>query len=180
MNDRIFHILMFFFHSSGHHDFHDVYHSTSSYFQVLQSLYQFFGNSTKNTSYNWYHPHSLFFFQFPRQVLLLLFFRFLSLLTNAQPKQRSSLFSRFLICLGFFLLFCFFVFFFFLLTIDWLSLPAEIRHSVYISKSQMISCVSFSWMNSGQRIYHFFVWSNLNILQNSQWINFPTQSCLFL
>ena len=28
------------------------------------------------------------------------------------------------------------------------------------------------------RIYHFFVWSNFNLLYNSYWITIPTQSCL--
>ena len=30
---------------------------SSLYFKVLQSLYQFFGCSTKSTNYNWYHRH---------------------------------------------------------------------------------------------------------------------------
>ena len=33
--------------------------------------------------------------------------------------------------------------------------------------------------DSGLCIYHLFVWSNLNFLHNSQWINFPNQ-CLVL
>ena len=32
---------------------------TSSYFQVLQSLYQSFGDCTKRTNYNWYQRHLL-------------------------------------------------------------------------------------------------------------------------
>ena len=35
-------------------------------------------------------------------------------------------------------------------------------------------------MDSGLCIYHLFVCSNLNFLYNSQWIAFPTQSCLVL
>ena len=34
--------------------------------------------------------------------------------------------------------------------------------------------------DSGLGIYHFFVWSNLSFLHNSQWITFPTKSCLVL
>ena len=50
----------------------------SSYFQVLQSLYQFFGDCTKSSNYNWYHslfrvPH---IFQFSRKVVVLIFFSF--------------------------------------------------------------------------------------------------------
>ena len=29
-------------------------------------------------------------------------------------------------------------------------------------------------------LYHTFVWLNLNLLHNSQWITFPTRLCLFL
>ena len=32
----------------------------SSYFQVLQSLYQSFGDYTEHTNYNWYHCHFVF------------------------------------------------------------------------------------------------------------------------
>ena len=39
---------------------------------------------------------------------------------------------------------------------------------------------SFSRTDSGFCIYHFLVWSNLNFLHNSQWITFPSQSCLVL
>ena len=40
---------------------------SSSYFQVLQSLYQSFDDCTKSTNYNWYnrHFHVPQFFQFP-------------------------------------------------------------------------------------------------------------------
>ena len=71
-------------------------------------------------------------------------------------------------------LFFFFFFFFFF----WPGRLAEIRWSDYISKSHKILCVSFSRMNSGLGIYHLLVWSNLNLLHNSQWITFPTQTCL--
>ena len=57
---------------------------------------------------------------------------------------------------------------------------AEIRWSVCISKSSWRVCVSFSRTDSGLCIYHLFVWSNFNFLHNSQWITWPTQSCLVL
>ena len=41
-------------------------------------------------------------------------------------------------------------------------------------------CVLFSRTGAGLCIYHLFVWSNLNFLRISQWITFPTQSCLVL
>ena len=48
-----------------------------------------------------------------------------------------------------------------------------------MSKSLRSLCVSFSRTASGLYIY-LFQWSNLNFLQSSQWITFPTQSCLVL
>ena len=39
---------------------------------------------------------------------------------------------------------------------------------------------SFSWTNSALYIYHLVVWSKFNLLNNSQWIIFPTQSCLVM
>ena len=57
---------------------------------------------------------------------------------------------------------------------------AEIRWSVYISKSQWSLCMSFSRRDSGLYIYYLFVWLNFNFLHNSQWITLPTQSCLVL
>ena len=56
----------------------------------------------------------------------------------------------------------------------------EIRWSVCISKSQIIFCVPFSWTDSGLCLYYLLVWSNLDFLQNSQWITLLTQSCLAL
>ena len=56
----------------------------------------------------------------------------------------------------------------------------EIRWSVNLSKSQRSLCVSFSGTGSGFCIYHLFVRSNYNLLQNFQWITLPIQSCLVL
>ena len=49
-----------------------------------------------------------------------------------------------------------------------------------MSKSHRSLCVSFSRTDSGLCIYHLFVWLNLNLLNNSLWITWPTQSCLVL
>ena len=49
---------------------------------------------------------------------------------------------------------------------------------VCISKSQGILCVLFSKMDSDSCLYHLVARSNFNLLHNSQWIAFPTQSCL--
>ena len=67
----------------------------------------------------------------------------------------------------------FFFFFFFLLLLLLLTISrsgrlAEIRRSVYISKSQCSLYVSFSWTDSGFCIYHLLEWSNFNFLHNSQ------------
>ena len=72
----------------------DDLHS-SSYFQVLRSLYQSFGNCTKNTNYNWYkcHFHVLqFFFPFPSKVqVLILLFGFFDHVFSHQCVFHSSL-----------------------------------------------------------------------------------------
>ena len=67
----------------------------------------------------------------------------------------------------------FFFFFFFLLTLTGSGRLAEIRWSICISKSQWTLCVSFSRTDSKLCIYHLFVWSNINLEHNSQWISFP-------
>ena len=60
------------------------------------------------------------------------------------------------------------------------SLLGWIRWAIFISKSQRSLCVLFFKTDSGMCIYHLLLWSNLNFLYNSQWITFPTQSCLVL
>ena len=72
------------------------------------------------------------------------------------------------------------VLFFFLLINIRSGLLAEIRWSVCMSKSHKSLCLSFSKIYAGLYIYHLFVWSDLNFLLISQWITFPTQSCLVL
>ena len=60
---------------------------------------------------------------------------------------------------------------------------AKIKWSVSISKYQRGLCISFSRIDSGLCIHYLFVSSNFNFfffLPNSQWITFPTQSCLVL
>ena len=57
-------------------------------------------------------------------------------------------------------------------------LLTEIRWSVCMFKSHRSLCVSFSRTGAGLCIYHLIVWSNLNFLHISQWITWPTQSCL--
>ena len=71
------------------------------------------------------------------------------------------------------------VFFFLLITIR-SGLLAEIRWSIWMSKSQRSLCMSFSRTDIKLCIYHLFVWSNLNFLHISQWIPLPTQLCLVL
>ena len=48
----------------------------------------------------------------------------------------------------------------------------------FVSQNLREINVSFSRTDSGLCIYHLLVWSNFNILHNSQWITIPTQSCL--
>ena len=50
---------------------------------------------------------------------------------------------------------------------------------ICISKSKKILlCISFSKTDPDLYIYHLVAWSNFNLLHNSQWIFFPTQTCL--
>ena len=55
-----------------------------------------------------------------------------------------------------------------------------IRWSIFISISQRILCVSFSWTDFGLCIYHLILCSNFNLLHDSLWITFPTQSFIIL
>ena len=57
---------------------------------------------------------------------------------------------------------------------------AEIRGSVFISKSQKGLSVSFSSTDSVLCIYHLSVWSKLNFLHSSQGITLPIQPCIVL
>ena len=69
---------------------------------------------------------------------------------------------------------------FLLLIIIRSGLLAEIRWSVYMSKSRRSLCVSFSRTDAGLCIYHGLVWSNFNFLLISQLITLPTLSGLVL
>ena len=71
-------------------------------------------------------------------------------------------------------------FFFFLLIIMRSGRLAKIRWLVCISKSHQSLCFSFSRTAAGLCIYYLFLWSNVDFLQNSQWITLPTQSCSIL
>ena len=97
-----------------------------------------------------------------------LFFQFLCFLLCCPPGWQNPRYSMFSF------------FFRFLLIIFRSGFLARIRGSVCISKSQRILCVLFSRTDSGLCRYQNEVWSNLNFLHNSHWINFPIQSCLFL
>ena len=79
-----------------------VLQKVSTYFQVLQSLYQSFNDSAKITNHNWYHCHFhvLLFFQFPNQVqVLILFFAFFQFypMISQDSKILNSASSFFLI-----------------------------------------------------------------------------------
>ena len=68
----------------------------SSYFQVLQSLYQSFGDSTKSINYIWFKvTFILHRFFFNSLATSFFFFRFLKILLCDQPDQQSSQFGKF-------------------------------------------------------------------------------------
>ena len=48
-----------------------------------------------------------------------------------------------------------------------------------VCQSPVGVCVLFSRTGAVLCIYHLFVWSNLNLLNISQWITLPTQSCYY-
>ena len=137
---------------------------SSSYFQVLQSLYQSFGNSTKNTNYNWYNRHfhvpQFFFNSLARSMYLSLF----------------SLSFDFTLWSGRTAKFTILQVLFFLLIVIRSDRLVEIRGSVCISKSQRSLCVSISTTKH----IPFFIWSNFDFLHNSQEIALPIQTCLIL
>ena len=135
---------------------------TSSYFQVLLSLYQFFDGCAKSTNYNCtvtFMFHSFFYPLVRSRYLSFSSFSFNFILWSAKQQIRDSASSLLYTMSG---------------------RQAEIRWSVYISKSQSSLCVSFSRTDSGLYIYHLFVCSNFNFLHNSHWITLPTQWCLVL
>ena len=137
----------------------------SSYFQMHQSLYQSFGDCTGCVNNNSYHRHFHVPCFFQQSLCTYLTFHLPLVLLSGQPEQQSSQFGSFS---------CFF------LTVTSSGRLSKIRWFVCILKSQRILCVSFSWTDSGLCIYHWFVWSNLNFLHNSQWITFPAWSSLVL
>ena len=103
---------------------------------------------------------------------LSLFSHYFSFILWSTGTEKSTI-------LQIFCLFLFF-FFFFLVIIIRSGLRAEIRWSICISKSHRFLWVSFSRTGAGLCIYHLLAWSNLDFLRISQWINWPTSSCLAL
>ena len=97
------------------------------------------------------------FFQFPRKVqvliLLFIFFQFYSVVSRDSEVHNfvSSLFLMITIRSG---------------------LLAEISWFVSMSKSHRSLCVSFS--RTDARLYHLFVWSNLNFLQTPCELLYPS------
>ena len=63
----------------------------------------------------------------------------------------------------------------FLLIITRSCLPTRIRLYVCTSKSQIVLCISLSWVHSGLCIYHLVASSNFSFLHKSQWITFSNQ-----
>ena len=94
--------------------------------------------------------------------------------TSLHPNSYHSVACRGNPLFGKFFFFLFF--FFFLLT----TTRPEIWLSICMSKFQRTLFVSIYRTNPGLCISHFFAWLNLSFLHSSQWISFPTQSCLVL
>ena len=126
----------------------DILHP-SRYFQVLQSLYQSFGDCTKSINYNWYNHHFHSFFNSLGWSRYLSFF---SHSFNFTMWSAGTAKSTILQVLSF------------LLIIIRSGHLAEIRWSVCIPKFQRSLSVLFYRTDSGLCIYHLFVWSNFNFM----------------
>ena len=111
---------------------------------------------------NWYHRNSFIFSSFFKSFLVKFKYLSIFLLSFIFPRwfARTAKSSRRQV-LSFLLLKTRSTF---LLKIWW---------SVCISKYQRILRVSFSRTNSSLCIYHVLLWSDLNLLRDSQWIAFP-------
>ena len=141
----------------------------SSYFHVIQSLYQSFWwlyqeHQLQLISLSLSYSTAFSILKVP--ISLVVFFQFYSVVSRDSKVHNlaSSLFLVDYCCL-----------------VVWQSgCLAEIRWSVCISKSQRSLCISFSRTDSELCIYHLFIWSNYNFLHNSQWITLPIQLCLVL
>ena len=115
----------------------DGLHS-SSYFQVLQSFYQSFGDCTKSTNYNWYKIH----FHVPQFVRSQARSRYLSLFSHS---FNFTLWSAGLAKSTILLV----VFIYFLLIIIRSGLLAEIRWSVSISNPRAVCVCHFPCLMLG-------------------------------
>ena len=134
----------------------------SSYFLVLESLYQSFGYCTESTNYNWYnhHFHIPQFFQIPSKVQVVsLLFTFNCTLWSTGTANSIILQVLFLCWL-----------------LQGLVVWPRLNDPLVSQKRSFY--ISFSRTNTRFSIYYLFVWSNLNFLENSQGLTVPTQSCL--
>ena len=103
----------------------------SSYFQILQSLYQSFSDRTERADHNWYlrHFHVPPFFQLSSKVLVLI--SLVTVLSQLWSAGRAKSTIQQVL--------------FFLFAIIESGRPVEIRWSVCFSK---LFCISFSWTDS--------------------------------
>ena len=149
----------------------------SIYSQISDSfspLSKYFGDRPKCTNFNWYDRHPLIaqllssFAKTKYLSLSLLFFFKIS--TCCQLEWLNCQNCKF---------FSFFSFYFktFLLALDLIFWP-QLDYLFVSQNSRYILCISFPGMHSGLCIYHLVRWSKYNVLHNSHWITFPTQSCL--
>ena len=148
--------------------------------QVLHNPFQALGDRSKDSNYNWYYRHQhlaqLFSSLIKSKYFCILSISFI--FTKWFAGTVKSIRRQFFFVL--FNFFCLFVCLFVSLINIQLGFLAWVQGSVYITKSQIILCISFYRTDSSLYIYHLVVWQNFNVLHNSQWTTFPTQSCLLL
>ena len=105
------------------------------------------------------------FFKFTSQVELLILFTFFQFYSVVSRESKVDNFASSHLLL---------------LIIIRSGLLANIRLSVFMSKSHTSLCVLFSRTVAALCIYHLFVWTNLNFLHISQLITLQTQSGLVI
>ena len=131
----------------------------SSYFLVLQPLYQSLGECTKCAYYSWYHRHfhDPYFFQFSSKVYVLIFFPLSFSFTLWSAGRAKSTIQPVLI----------FLIIFINSHVVWSVWP-RLGNSFVSQNPKKDVCVSFFRKDSGLCSYHLSIWSNLNYLDYSQ------------
>ena len=136
------------------------------WFSVLPVLFSNLWDRSKRTNYDKYHHQTSCFTARSKYYLIFLaYFYFYSVVSRKRKIYWAASCPFF-----------FFFFYFFVFISSCFGLLVRTQWSVCISKSQKILWVPLFWRKSGLCMHHLVLWTNLNLLHNSQWITFPIQS----